>query len=43
MVGFSKTAFRKQGDVSDKIYLDNDPIEQISVRLVKRMNSISEL
>jgi hypothetical protein len=43
MVGFSNTAFRKQGEVSEKIYLENDPTEQISVHLVKRMNNISKM
>jgi len=43
MVGFSNTAFRKRGEVSEKLYLENNPIEQISVHLVKRMNNISEM
>jgi len=39
MVGFSNTAFRKWEEVSEK----NDPMGQISVHLVKRMKSISEM
>jgi hypothetical protein len=39
MVGFSNTAFWKREEVSEK----NDPMEQISFHLVKRMKSISEM
>jgi hypothetical protein len=39
----SATAFRKWREVSEKIYLESDPKEQISVHLVKRMNNISEM
>jgi hypothetical protein len=43
MVGLSNTAFRKRGEVSGKIYLENDPIDQISVHLVKIMINNSKI